>query len=348
MSNGFQSAAIQRMVSRSSSEALDRSKLLGKLKAMHISTSEEDQLRDHLEMIAAHLTSGVHDEGYAIAVSGKSGAGKSTLVRETLQSMEVFEPFEDEYGNTMHIYLRVRTPPACSMKALGRQILIAAGYPLTDKKMPETEIWNLVASTLRRKNCHILVFDEFQHALKATQNKGLTHITDTMKSLMQDDTWPLYLILVGVPQMLEFIELDGDRQASRRTRVLHLNDIEDTEESLQQTVQTLSLLTESCQLRVAFPVRRGFVRRLMHGGLWRHGMIIQLIKMSIECALLDKNAKGTIAMDHFVNGYQNLSDCDPDSNVFVAEDWQSIDREVTDDGKLTATYTRIPNREAVA
>lgn len=340
MSNGFQSAAIERMRSRSSSEALHRSRLLGKLKSMHVTTDKEDELRDHLEMIAAHLTSGVHDEGYAIAVSGKSGAGKSTLVRETLASMEVFEPFEDEYGNTMQIYLRVRTPSACSMKTLGRQILIAAGYPLSDKQMPESEIWNLVSSTLRRKNCHILVFDEFQHVLKATQNKGVTHITDTIKSLMQEDSWPLFLILVGVPEMLEFVERDGDRQASRRTRVLHLKDMEDADESVQEIVETLSLFTRSCDLRVAFPVQRNFIRRLMHGGLWRHGMIIQLIKMSIECALLDRDADGMIAMKHFIKGYQNLANCDDDSNVFIAKDWQDIEREVTEEGKLTPTYEK--------
>lgn len=228
------------------------------------------------------------------------------------------------------------------MKTLGRRILKAAGYPLTDKKKSEEEIWTDVASILRRKNCHILVFDEFQHALKGKQVKGPDHITDTVKGVMQEETWPLYLIMVGVPEMLKFIELDLDDQARRRVRTVHLKDIVESDETIKETASTLALLTETCNLRVAFPVRKKFIRRLMHGGLWRHGLIIQLIKMSIECALMDRS--GTLTMQHFIKGYQRLSDCEEASNIFVAEDWEHIRREATEHGKLTSSYTKRKQR----
>lgn len=341
MTNLFRSAAIERMKARSSDDALHRAKLLGKLKAQYIAPPNEEELRAELELIRTHLTSGFHDEAYAIAVSGKSGAGKSTLVRETFESMEAFAPFEDEYGNTMNIYLRVRTPPDCSMKTLGRRILKAAGYPLSPgKQKTEQDIWDDVASILRRKNCHILVFDEFQHAVKAVQNKGVAHITDTVKGLTQEDNWPLYLVVVGVPQMLDFIDLDEDRQTRRRVRTIHLKDVADSEETVMETAQTLALLTGSCNLRVAFPVRKSFLRRLMHGGLWRHGLIIQLMKMSIECALMDPKCNGAMDLTHFAKGYQKLSDCDEDSNVFTATDWADIEREVDEEGKLTSSYSK--------
>lgn len=346
MSNAFRSASIERMKALASPEESERANLLGKLKSKYIANPKEGELREQLELILAHLTSDFHDEAFGVAVSGPSGAGKTTMVREALHSIKAFAPYRDEYNNPMNVYLRVRTPPACSMKTLGRRILRAAGYPLGDKEKSEGLIWTDVADTLRRKNCHILVFDEFQHALKAKQVKGPDHITDTVKAVMQEEDWPLYLIMVGVPEMLKLIELDPDDQVRRRVRTIHLEDVKDTDETINETASTLALLARSCSLRVAFPVRKKFIRRLMHGGLWRHGLIIQLIKMSIECALMERN--GTLTSEHFIKGYKRLSDCDDDSNVFVSEDWEDIRREVTEEGTLTSTYTKRKKRDAAA
>ena len=98
-------------------------------------------------------------------------------------------------------------------------------------------------------------------------------------------------------------------------------------------------LAKAAGLSFAFPLTEQFVRRTAHGGLWRFGMTIQLIKMSIEVALSDGDSGNDLKPEHFEKGYKRLSKCDVNSNVYVSKDWHLIWRQVTEKGNLTRTYT---------
>jgi predicted ATP-dependent serine protease len=148
-----------------------RAALLSELELLHIRTEYDDRLDEEIELILSHIIGGNASEGYALFVTGMPGAGKSTIVRRRLEANPALEPYVDAYGNEKQIWLRVSTPAGCTMKDLGIRILRAAGYPMV-KPPSETEVWNLVRETLRRKEYHIIFFDEFQHVLKAPTQKG--------------------------------------------------------------------------------------------------------------------------------------------------------------------------------
>lgn len=322
---------------------LDRAETLKALSNVYVESDRDDQLDMEIELIISHMLNENVTSGYAVAVTGPSGAGKTTLVNRRLDATPELEPFDDGYGNTVKYCLRVNTPSACNAKRLGEAIVLATGYPLA-RSPNEDDIWLLVRKRLRLGMHKIIFFDEFQHVLKGPKAKGSAHLTNQIKLLMQDPEWPIWIVIAGVPQIQEFIERDEWMQMERRIRPLAIDDLEDTEGDIENTKEILEALAETSGLKVAFPLTDEFIRRLMHGGIWRFGMTAQIIKLSIECALWDDDAGNELRLSHFTEGYRRISNCTKASNVMTAENWDKIQRQVVaKTGKLTPGFSTRPD-----
>lgn len=337
--------SIDLLRSIATSGQLERARLLEELNSVYVTTDRDRQLDADIDIMLANMMNPSAREGYAVAVVGPPGAGKSKLVNSRLDAAPALALRDDGYGNPVEFCLRVQTPSACTAKSLGTAILKATGYPL-EREPPEDEIWNIVERRLQRKMHKIIFFDEFQHVLKGAKAKGGAHLTNKVKLMMQNPEWPLWIIVAGVPDTMEFVKRDEWFQMERRIRPLPIDDLEDVDGDIENTREILEALAETAELAVGFPLTTDFIRRLMHGGLWRFGMVIQLIKMSIETALWDDTCAGTLTPAHFVNGYKRISSCSKTSNVFISGDWHLIRREVTPLGKLTASYKMVGRVDA--
>ncbi|TBF35231.1 hypothetical protein ELG88_08385 [Rhizobium leguminosarum] len=340
-------AHLQKTVSP---HTVSRSALLSELKAIHIATEKDDVLDKELEVILAHIISGNATEGFAILLSGKSGAGKSTILEKRLDDNPAFAPIKDEFGNELRLCLRLKTPASCSVKSLGKAILRATGYHL-DRDRNEDYIWAKVTERLQKMQTRIIVLDEFQHVVNTPPSKGYLHLSDTIKNLMQVPGWPVWLILSGVPDIERFLDRDPNGQMDRRAPVIAIGNLEDDEFDRERVKQIIHVLAETCKCEIAFPIEAEFVRRLMHGGLFRLGTTIQLIKNALVCCMWDDEAlkaetgeassagqalRWELAPRHFEEGYRRLSNCSEATNVFRASKWWEIVREVDEDGNLVA------------
>lgn len=321
---------------------LKRSELLAKLENFYVATKMDDKFSLEFSIMISEIAAGNMPEGYAIAVPGKSGSGKSTMIRHRLQTHPGLQPYVDQYGNKKQACLWVKTPAGCSMKSLGELALKAAGYPGGTLKN-ETAIWDKLRDALMVKEYKIVFFDEFQHVLHATTSKSKEHPANQVKAIMQSDTWPVWLILSGVDDMMGVIEADPHQQTSRRTRVVEMELL--TENEITFVASVLNELCSTVGFSVSFKPTRKFIMRLMHGGLQRFGMVVQLMKLSIQSAIFDDKTfhHKVINHDHFAAGYRRLSNCDDSTNVFIAEDWFNIARELDENGRLTTTQVNGPN-----
>ncbi|MGO7031170.1 ATP-binding protein [Rhizobium ruizarguesonis] len=328
-------------------DTLEWASILNDLKKVHIRTAADDEIDQELKLMIAHIRSRNSPDGYAITISGKSGAGKTTTLYQRLDLNPSLQPFRNKYNNPQQLCLRLKTPAGCTMKTLGRAILRAMGYHLRGRKLDEEEIWDKVIENFKLRQIRILVLDEFQHVLNAPTNKGYLHCSEAIKNLMQTESWPVWLIICGVPEIEGFVKLDPNQQMERRAPIVRVGRLEDdgvTNDMVAQRdgkqkdheliEEALYLLAETCRLEVGFQPDSEFKRRLMHGGLWRFGMTIQIIKYAIERCLRDSMANKMLTQKHFEEGYARLSDCTPETNVFIADNWLSIDREVDEDGML--------------
>ncbi len=318
-----------------SPRTVERASVLADLRDTHIVTEHDDRIDQELDLMLAHILSGNAAEGYAVSVVGKSGAGKSTILKRRLDAHPALQPFVDQYGNTTSACLRVKTPAGCTAKSLGLAILRHAGYPMA-RAQSETEIWNQVGEIVRRKQIYIIFLDEFQHVLQAPNQKGVAHLANVVKDIMQDAKWPLWLILCGVPELLDFIDRDVFQQMKRRAPVVTIGELADSDDDVAFMGDVLEHLTHTCGLKLGIPLQAEFLRRLLHGGIWRLGMTIQIIKLALERALWDDECDGELIYRHFIEGYKRISNCDDMTNVFTSDTWFEIIREVTEDGRLTS------------
>ncbi len=332
--------SIELLRSSASKRFIEKARLIAEVNSIYVTTDRDEELDAEIETVIAHMLDPTAVAGYAIAVTAPPGAGKTSLINNRLDAAPELAPRDDGYGNQVEFCLRVQTPSACTVKSLGTAILKATGYPL-EREPPEDQIWNIVEQRLQRKMHKIIFFDEFQHVLKGAKAKGSAHLTNKVKLMMQNPEWPLWLIIAGVPDTTEFIKRDEWFQMERRVRPFEIDDLEDFDGDIENTRDILEALANAAELSIGFPITDEFLRRLMHGGLWRFGMVIQLIKMSIELALGDADCDLTLQLGHFVKGYKRISSCSRGTNVFTATDWHLIQRHVTPKGRLSSAHTLI-------
>jgi hypothetical protein len=322
---------------------VDRAEILSELKAMHIVTGDDEAIDVELDQMVAHILAGNSQEGYALTITGKSGAGKTTSLNRRLDAHPSFKPFLGKYGNQLSLSLRATTPSSCTAKTLGKELLARTGYVLQSDR-DEHDIWRILLERMEKMQTRILVLDEFQHVLDAPTSKKYMHLSNTIKNLLINDGRPIWLILSGVPSIVDFIDRDPAKQLDRRAPLIEITGLKDTQEDLERITDVVYELVEACGLTLGFAPTRDFLLRLMHGGIWRFGMTVQIVKNAIERGLWDKSwtkEKGAVLHHrHFAEGYRRLArNCSAETNVFLIDDWFHIQREVDDEGRLVDAAT---------
>jgi hypothetical protein len=326
---------------------LDRAAILAELEAMHVVTPDDDIIDVELDQMIAHILAGNAREGYALTITGKSGAGKTTSLNRRLDAHPSFRPFTGKYGNKLSLSLRATTPSSCTVKTLGKALLEKTGYTLQSDR-DEDDIWRLLLKRMETMQTRILVLDEFQHVLDAPTSKKYVHLSNSIKNLLINNGRPIWLILSGVPAIVDFIDRDPAKQLDRRAPLIEIAGLKDTQNDLERVADVVYELVEACGLTLGFAPTRDFLMRLMHGGIWRFGMTVQIVKNAIERGLWDKSwtkEKGTVVHHrHFAEGYRRLArNCAPETNVFLTDDWHLIQREVDHEGRLVDAAT-IPKK----
>ncbi|AFL52366.1 hypothetical protein ABIE78_001757 [Sinorhizobium fredii] len=275
--------------------------------------------------------SSMDPDTFAVAIHGESGTGKSTLLEQRLKEEISFQPIPDGYGNHLYPVLYVKAPSKASMIDLGEEMLDAMGYPVTRRK-GESEIVRDVRNYLRRRGTRVVIIDEFQHVLDAPKMKGPTHVADSIKNLLQNPKWPIFIVLLGLPEIKEVVLRDPKDQLLRRVDDFPLLEmsLENDGELVARII--LELVEKRAGLRMSADVPPDFIERLMFGAHFRFGMIMKIIYHAIEDAL--ENDQEDVTAQSWEEGYRRLvnGDYDADNNVIASDDWRKIVRPINRNG----------------
>lgn len=302
----------------------DRAKLLEDLRASYVENERDEQVLRYLNRYLKRDSDGNtipepvrftgNMETRGIAIIEASGGGKSTAINRVLNRHPALQARQ---GEDWPRYLRIQVPSPASLKSLGREVLTATGLVDVSPRATAWEIWRLVRHRLALLNIVVLWFDEAQDMFFSGSVREIDDMLKMLKSLMQNES-AVIPILSGTDRLAEITNFDP--QVNRRfAKVVPKPLCQGVDDS-----ELLGLIDHYCSeanLRSKFGA--DFPGRLIFASRHRFGRAIETILNAIEGAM--EEGAEVLGVEHFAEAWGMLEGCDWDSNVFVADDWASID-----------------------
>jgi type II secretory pathway predicted ATPase ExeA len=230
----------------------------------------ERLFHDKVEQRRAELKAGVINEARGIALIGASGSGKTTAVRRLLKPF-INSAASDEIALARE-FLSFTVPSPATLKFVGQTALHAIGYPLQQNRTSQV-IWEMVRNHLRAHQTIFLHMDEAQDLWLSQKPSEVQAVINTLKSLMQNQQWPVGLILSGMPVLKDM--LNQDPQLARRIFPIvfpRLNLMADARQILE-TVHHYA--TEAQIVTDEKLLAEHFAARLIHAADGEYGLLIE-------------------------------------------------------------------------
>ncbi|ANL33892.1 TniB family NTP-binding protein [Rhizobium phaseoli] len=265
-------------------------------------------------------------ETFAVTIHAETGMGKSTMIEQLLKDEKAFQPVPDGYGNFYHPVLYIKAPDG-SIADLATRLLSAMKYDVIRRKSTDGLMLD-VRRYLRRRGTRVVILDDFQHVLASPQYKGPAHVADTLKNMLQDPEWPIFIVLVGLPEIKEVVLRDPKDQLLRRVDDFGLLNMTLENDGEYLAAIIIELVQERAGLKLSADLQPDFIERLMYGAHYRWGLVMKIIYHSIEDAL--ENDKDTVAQESWEEGYRRLvnGDYELETNVMASPEWRNIVRPV--------------------
>lgn len=303
-----------------------RDKILG----IHVPTPQDTLLDEQIDWIfdsietECGLTKGNSIEqaavrgGRALLVIGKAGAGKSRAIEQAFKTRPEFMGYPDP--NTGSPVLSVIASSPFTLGALGNELVRALGYQGT-RNIKQSEVWPMVRGLIKEKQIRIIHIDEAQHGEEVVDETLCQEIENTLKRLMQEKDWPVWLILSGLPTLAKFCQSDASMR--RRIRVVRFDDLV-FPGSVKKVRQFIVEIAAPCRdILDEAMLSDEFVHRLMHAAMYQLGLLAEYVQDAIiECI---EAGDQRLDIGHFADVYVLRTGEREDSlNPFLANDWTSI------------------------
>lgn len=255
------------------------------------------------------------NEGRAVVVVGESGTGKSRSLERAFANLGM----NDRSDKTFVV--SVRAPSPCNLKQLGIEILIGLGYPV-ERDFRENVVWRVVKEQLALRKIRFLHLDELQHLTQLNNPAEALKVCDTLKGVMQNADWPMWLILSGMPNLARIIE--SDFQLRRRSTFVRLDQLTACKEDLKEIRKVLVNFGHKAELSLDDLLIPELASRLLHGTEGRLGYLIEVVQEAFSLTL--QEGRKTPLMGDFERAYEAKTGCRPEHNVFAdGVEWQNVD-----------------------
>ena len=256
-------------------------------------------------------------EGRTLYVIGPSGTGKTRALHRCFSNMAEFEGYLNEDGGS--VLVSIVAPSPCTLKVLGQTLLRKLGYDTT-RDIRENVAWAMVRQILPTRGVRIVHIDEFQHLFTNKSENEIQKVRDTLKGLMQAPEWPVSLVLSGLPEIAGVVE--RDKQLRRRCHPVRFEPLTLANDR-DDVVGIFKQYAARAGVRGRGLPDDDFFLRLLHASGGAAGTTIELVQDAVlEAARVGAEQVGLV---HFASVYARRSGCIAERNVFVADDWRSLD-----------------------
>lgn len=294
------------------------------VRATYISTGRDQllvsYLRELVKNVADWENSGFGSKRRALFLIGDSGSGKTRSLQYHFATMPEFQPYQNEYGETVSPVLSIDAPRPCSTMGLAVSVLRKMGLPTKGRRY-EDELYETLKTQLRERGVKYLHIDEMQHVIRHNTALTIRHVQDTLKSLIQGTDWPLHTIYSGVAELAKLHT--GDRQMANRSSVCRYGALSCPADAHWIANILNNVAVEGCGLELAPElIEEDFIERLCLAGSGSFGSIIAMVQESCFHALEKKRT--TVTMKEFARNYGRDTGCLPRDNVFTADRWRDL------------------------
>lgn len=299
-------------------------KTVAALRAVHLRTERDGHMEAHLMRllqlgddgavlpVPVRFTGQMETRG--VALIEEAGGGKTTTVRKVLQDIEPLR-LNPETGAPRYVYAKVSSP--ATQKSLGIGILGELGIDHVAERARVWEIWDLVRRRLKDMGIVVLWIDEAHDLFKGGSPREIEDMLKMLKGLMQGDE-AVIVVLSGTERLSRMTAYDP--QVSRRFSKIVPGDLEIGVHNAEME-ELIQFYCERADLE--FRGSNDLASRLIYGSRKRFGRAIEATINAIERALVDGDK--TLTPKHFAEAWGMQEGCPWDRNVFVAEDWETIE-----------------------
>lgn len=276
-----------------------------------------DMVRRLVASRLADLRAGRVTEAMSLALTAGAGSGKSVTIKHLCLEIHRELAVSDFPQGKI---VSVNVPSPATLKSFGIRILLDLGYDLTGKR-EAWYIWDLVRFHLRQNHVLFLHFDEAQDLHSFKSKSELPEIVNMLKSISQDDIWPVGFILSGTEDLKRVINFDAQlmrRVKGYRFEKLQLqNDAEDI----------LALVASYCAAVGLRPVSpedgENLGERIIHASAYEFGLAIKMTLEAIEKALY--GGGNYLSREHFAAAFEESKSCGDAFNPFLIPDFTKVD-----------------------
>lgn len=266
----------------------------------------------------ADLKLGKISEARGIAVIGASGTGKTTAVDRLIAKSSLGDASDLNASSGDIISLRIPSP--ATLKYVGQTILRALGYDLKADRQA-WYIWDLVRHQLKERRVLFLHLDEAQDLYAKGTQREMQSVVNMLKSLMQDNEWPVGIVLSGTNELRDILNFDP--QLGRRFFPVQFERIGEHYD-VGNVLELVNAYVAKTALKPSPGIQsEKFGLRLIHAAAHEFGLVIEITIAAIEEALIANSP--VLGIEEFAKAFRRRSACMDGVNPFLAPDFTHID-----------------------
>lgn len=273
------------------------------------------RLRDIVEHFDAGHLSGEHFEGRGLVVIGESRSGKTKEINKALERLAA-NGARLECGLDIRLLQNVLDGET-TWKALGLQLLKKLGYQL-EASRTEHEIWSRVRKQLQRQGIWLVHIDECQHMFQTVGEKETRKLINSLKTFMKHREWPVLIILSGIPELLEKVNIDP--QLRNLMTPYSLRPLDPFGDDLYEIDNFVVELGEALGLDVNDIRNEDIYLRMTYGHENLFGKTFSFLS-DVFSALPEGETR--VTSQHLADRYAHNTGCMPGQNVFLREDYEA-------------------------
>ncbi|PYF08153.1 TniB protein [Rhodobacter viridis] len=314
-----------------SNETLERIKAAATknaaLEAKFVRTKRYDHVFEEILMLheqrKAAAATGTLRKARGLALLAPTGSGKTRTLDVLFSELETLNGKSGRPGDRLILSVKVKTP--ANLKSVGVAILRELGCigqesPKRRDTDSASDIWEVIHWQLQQQGVEILHLDEAQDLLESANVLQRRAVLSTLKTLTQNDQWPVCLVLSGTETLQ--VLLNEDPQLARRLNVIGIPALAYATDRKMLT-SILTQFVEGARFETGGLDQDAFLPRLIAGSANRLGIFMELVIGAIVAATLDGSSK--VELRHFAAAFERRTDCASAENPFLAEDWHKID-----------------------